>query len=50
MDVNLAEQKMRDFKVSHLEHSLAAMATKLDEVFMARSPHSQRFPSIFFQR
>ena len=40
MGVNLAEQKMRDIKVSHLQHSLAAMATKLDEV-LAISGRSQ---------
>ena len=40
IDVNLAEQKMRDIKVSHLQHSFAAMATKLDEV-LAISGQSQ---------
>ena len=40
MDVNLAEQKMRDIKVSHLKHTLVAMATKLDEV-LAISGQSQ---------
>ena len=40
MDVNLAKQKKRDIKVSHLEQSLPAMATKLDEV-LAISGQSQ---------